>query len=236
MISVNSSPIILALDTNDLATAKSWVNATRASIDIYKVGLEFFLKFGRTGLAEIQGESGAEIFLDLKLHDIPNTVSSAVKSVSDLAPRFLTVHASGGAAMIAAAVAASPEISITAVTILTSLNEADLIDIGFKPGTNERAAQLAKLATDNGARAIVCSPLEIESVRKVIPNNVSIITPGIRPETNSLSDDQKRTMTPSAAIAAGANYLVIGRPITEQWKNGASAMSERAAQIRAEIK
>ena len=236
MIGANSSPIILALDTDDLEVAKSWVNATRASIDIYKVGLEFFLKFGRAGLAEIQSESGAEIFLDLKLHDIPNTVSSAVKSVSDLAPKFLTVHASGGGSMIAAAVAASKEISITAVTILTSLNEEDLIEIGFKSGTDERAAQLAKLATENGARAIVCSPLEIESIRKVIPKNVSIITPGIRPQTNSLSDDQKRTMTPSAAIAAGANYLVIGRPITEQWKIGPNAMSERAAQIRAEIK
>ena len=116
-----TSPIILALDTNDLTTAKSWVKATRESIDIYKVGLEFFLKFGRTGLTEIKAESNAEIFLDLKLHDIPNTVGAATSQVASLKPKFLTVHASGGSAMIKAAALKAPETKITAVTILTSL-------------------------------------------------------------------------------------------------------------------
>ncbi|MEN9698616.1 MAG: hypothetical protein RL448_571 [Actinomycetota bacterium] len=230
-----TSPIILALDTNDLTTAKSWVKATRESIDIYKVGLEFFLKFGRTGLTEIKAESNAEIFLDLKLHDIPNTVSSAVNSVADLKPKFLTIHASGGAAMISAAVASAGSIEITGVTILTSLAEGDLSEIGFQPDTKKRAMQLAKLATDNGAKAIVCSPLEIEVIRAVIPKDVSIITPGIRPKNLSNSDDQKRIMDPSSAIAAGANYLVIGRPITGLWSDGSEAMKKMAAEIRESI-
>ena len=230
-----SSPIILALDTNDLEIAKSWVKATRESIDIYKVGLEFFLKFGREGLKEIITESNAEIFLDLKLHDIPNTVASATKSVADLEPKFLTIHASGGAEMIKAASLAAPNVEITAVTILTSLSEVDLAEIGYQPDTKARAAQLAKLATDNGARAIVCSPLEIESIRSVIPKDVSIITPGIRPLSGSATDDQKRTMDPASAIKAGANYLVIGRPITGAWSQGAGAIKDRAAQIRSEI-
>lgn len=230
-----TSPIILALDTNDLDVAKAWVKATRDSIDIYKVGLEFFLKFGRSGLNEIKSESGAEIFLDLKLHDIPNTVASATKSVADLAPKFLTIHASGGGEMISAAVNAAPNIAITAVTILTSLSDADLNQIGFKSGTTDRAVQLAMLATKNGARAIVSSPLEIEGIRAVIPDDVSIITPGIRPLTGATADDQKRTMDPASAMQAGANYLVIGRPITSMWSEGAAAMSKRAAEIRSEI-
>lgn len=230
-----TSPIILALDTNDLSIAKSWVKATRDSIDIYKVGLEFFLKFGREGLIEIQSESQVEIFLDLKLHDIPNTVASAVKTVSDLKPRFLTIHAAGGPAMIEAAAKSAPDVAITAVTILTSLSEDDLTQIGFKSGTTDRAVQLAKLAVANGAKAIVCSPHEISEIRSVIPNSVSIITPGIRPKSDSISDDQKRTMDPKQAIELGANFLVIGRPITSMWSEGPDKMSQRAAQIKAEI-
>ena len=229
------SPIILAVDTDDFDNARSWVNATRDSIDIYKIGLEFFLKFGQEGLKSIRNESGAEIFLDLKLHDIPNTVGSATRAISGLRPKFLTVHASGGGAMIKAAAEAAPETSITAVTILTSLAFSDLEEIGFKSGTTESALNLARLAVKNGARSIVCSPLEISAIREVIPPEVEIITPGIRPLDEITSDDQKRTLDPKSAIAAGANYLVIGRPITNKWSEGAKAMNERAAQILHQI-
>ena len=121
-----TAPIILAVDTRDLDTAKRWVEATRESVSVYKLGLEFFLKFGREGVATIQRETDCEIFLDLKLHDIPNTVAGACSSVAELKPRFLTVHASGGAEMVSAAVGASPGTSITAVTVLTSLDTEEL--------------------------------------------------------------------------------------------------------------
>lgn len=208
------SPIILAMDTNDLDTAKKWIDITNGSIGVYKLGLEFFLKFGREGVASIQKETDCEIFLDLKLHDIPNTVGAASAQVAALKPKFLTVHASGGSAMVNAAVANAPDTDITAVTILTSLSQQDMAEIGFEGTPQSRAVELAKLAVTAGAKAIVCSPLEIEGIRAVVPASVSIITPGIRPSGSAGSDDQKRTMDPKSAIKAGANYLVIGRPIT----------------------
>lgn len=220
------SPIILAMDTNDLDTAKKWIEATNGSIGVYKLGLEFFLKFGPEGVASIQKETDCEIFLDLKLHDIPNTVGAATAQVSSLKPRFLTVHASGGSAMINAAVTNAPETEITAVTILTSLSQQDLTEIGFEGTPLSRAIELAKLAVAAGAKAIVCSPLEIEGIRAVVPESVSIITPGIRPIGSAGTDDQKRIMDPKSAIKTGANYLVIGRPIT-----GAADMAAAAKSI-----
>ena len=209
-----NSPIILAVDTNEIDIAKRWVSQTSEYVGLFKLGLEFYLRFGAEGIKEIQSHTDKRIFLDLKLHDIPNTVNGATKQVADLKPRFLTVHASGGKEMVKAAVTAAPEVEITAVTILTSLNQMELGEIGFSGSTLERATELAKLAVSAGARAIVCSPLEISAIRTVIPDEVAIITPGIRPLDQSKSDDQKRTMDPKSALAAGANYLVIGRPIT----------------------
>ena len=220
------SPIILAMDTNDLETAKQWIGKTNGSIGVYKLGLEFFLKFGREGVASIQRETDCEIFLDLKLHDIPNTVGAASAQVAALRPKFLTVHASGGSAMINAAVKNAPDTDITAVTILTSLSQQDMSDIGFEGSPQSRAVELAKLAVTAGAKAIVCSPLEIEGIRAAIPNEISIITPGIRPKGSAGSDDQKRVMDPKSAMTAGANYLVIGRPIT-----GAASISDAAKAI-----
>lgn len=220
------SPIILAVDTDDLEVAKKWVSATSASVGIYKLGLEFFFKFGREGIAAIQGETDSQIFLDLKLHDIPNTVGAAVSQVASLKPKFLTVHGSGGTAMVKAAVENAPDTDITAVTILTSLNQSDLKEIGFTGSAEDRAVELAKLAVAAGARAIVCSPLEISSIRSHLSDSISIITPGIRPRDKSNSDDQKRVMDPKSAIKAGANYLVIGRPIT-----GALDIDKAAAEI-----
>ena len=224
------SPIILALDTKDLDTAKSWIQATNSSINIYKFGLEFYLKFGAAGLKELANAGDFEIFLDLKLHDIPNTVSAAVSSVADLKPKFLTIHASGGASMINAASAAGPSISITAVTILTSLSDSDILEIGFANSAKDSAVTLAKLAVANGARSIVCSPFEASEIRKVVGEGIEIITPGVRPVGGDLGD-QKRVMTPKEAISAGANFIVIGRPITDLAKVSLDEMRKGSALI-----
>lgn len=227
---MTKSPIILALDTKDLDVAKSWISATNDSIDIYKVGLEFFLKFGAAGLKELRNSGDFEVFLDLKLHDIPNTVAGAVASVVDLNPKFLTIHASGGAEMIKAAADSGPEISITAVTILTSLTDSDVFEIGFSDDAKTSAIILAKLAAKNGARSIVCSPFEAAAIRAAVGDQIEIITPGVRPIGGDVGD-QKRIMTPEEAIEAGANYLVIGRPITDLARQSLSAMSSGAARI-----
>lgn len=224
------SPIILALDTKDLDTAKKWIETTNGSIDIYKFGLEFYLKFGAAGLKELSSAGDFDVFLDLKLHDIPNTVASSIKSVSDLAPKFLTVHASGGGAMIKAASEAGPDISITAVTILTSLSDSDLADVGFAKDTKSSANVLAKLAVLNGARSIVCSPFEASEIRVIVGNEIEIITPGVRPPGSDLGD-QKRVMTPKEAITAGANYIVVGRPITDLAKISLNEMRSGASSI-----
>lgn len=224
------SPIILALDTKDLDTAKKWIETTNGSIDIYKFGLEFYLKFGAAGLKELSSAGDFDVFLDLKLHDIPNTVASSIKSVFDLAPKFLTVHASGGGAMIKAASEAGPDISITAVTILTSLSDSDLADVGFAKDTKSSANVLAKLAVLNGARSIVCSPFEASEIRVIVGNEIEIITPGVRPPGSDLGD-QKRVMTPKEAITAGANYIVVGRPITDLAKISLDEMRSGASSI-----
>lgn len=229
------SPIILAVDTDSLETAKSWIEATRDCVDIYKFGLEFFLNFGAAGIHSLQQNFDIEVFLDLKLHDIPKTVSGATLAVSSLNPKFLTVHASGGSAMVSSAVTAVPHVDITAVTILTSLSEDELFRIGFANPALESAVALAELATSAGARAIVCSPLEISAIRIAVGSSVSIITPGVRPEGTAGSDDQMRTMTPKAALEEGADFVVIGRPITGEWNLGPSAMREAAIKIAEEL-
>ena len=232
---MSKAPIVLAVDTPELATAIEWVKATQDYISVYKLGLEFFLTFGSEGVKAIKGVTDSDIFLDLKLHDIPHTVSGAAKAVSHLAPRYLTVHASGGVAMIKAAVDASPKTHVTGVTILTSLSEEDVSDIGYRDTALESAVGLAKIAVAGGAGAIVCSPLEIVAIRAVIGASPIIITPGVRPAESAVVDDQVRTMTPHAAIAAGASLVVIGRPITQSWSLGASAMRDRAALIASEL-
>lgn len=222
------SPIILALDADEISKAADWINATKDSIDIYKVGLEFFLKFGASGIAELRKNGDFEIFLDLKLHDIPNTVANSVKSISQLKPKFLTVHASGGREMVTAAALADPSIAITAVTILTSLSDEELGELGFASNAEQSAVALAKIAVTAGAKAIVCSPFEAGAIRSAVGDGVTLITPGVRP-VGSAAGDQKRFMTPAQAIEAGANYLVIGRPITGQ--PSLDAMADAAAAI-----
>jgi orotidine-5'-phosphate decarboxylase len=229
------APIVLAVDTSDLEIAKRWVEATHESVSVYKLGLEFFLNFGQAGVKAIQDVTDSDIFLDLKLHDIPHTVAGAASAIGELAPRFLTVHSSGGREMVRAAVDAVPRTSITAVTILTSLSEEDLFEIGYANNALESAVALATLSVNAGAKAIVCSPLEISAIRAVVAPEIEIITPGVRPATNAPADDQKRVMTPRDAIAAGASLLVMGRPITSAWKDGAAAMTARARSIADEI-
>ena len=229
------APIVLAVDTPDLAIAVQWVKATQEYVSVYKLGLEFFLSFGSDGVAAIKDVTDSDIFLDLKLHDIPHTVRGAAQAVAHLSPRYLTVHASGGSAMIKAAVEVSPETHITGVTILTSLSEADVHTIGFRDTALDSAVGLAQLAVASGAGAIVCSPLEIAAIRSAVGVGPIIITPGVRPTDSADSDDQARTMTPKGAIDSGANLVVIGRPITQRWSLGAVAMRDRAAEISAEL-
>jgi orotidine-5'-phosphate decarboxylase len=232
---MSKAPIVLAIDTPNLETAIKWVKATQDHISVYKLGLEFFLTFGSDGVKAIQAETDSDIFLDLKLHDIPHTVSGAAKAIAHLAPKFLTVHASGGGAMVKAAVNVLPDTKVTGVTILTSLSEADVTEIGFKSSALQSAVDLSKVAVNAGATAIVCSPLEISAVRREVGASPIIITPGVRPLDMVGTDDQQRTMTPQDAITAGANLVVIGRPITQSWAQGAQAMKERAQEIGANL-
>jgi orotidine-5'-phosphate decarboxylase len=223
----DKSPIILALDVPDIDSACALIDATRNSISIYKLGLEFYLAHGRTGITKVQEcFPEIDIFLDLKLHDIPNTVAGAATSIVDLAPRFLTVHAAGGAAMVRAAVRALPATSITAVTVLTSLDQSELTTLGLPADPQGFALLLARRAIDAGATSIVCSPHEAALLRRELGSRVTIITPGVRP-LGSDKGDQSRVMTPRDAISQGADYVVIGRPITQ-----APVPAEAAAEIR----
>jgi orotidine-5'-phosphate decarboxylase len=224
------NPIILALDTDNLETASRWIEATNDQIKTYKVGLEFFLTFGESGISMLRNAGDFDLFLDLKLHDIPNTVGKSVSAIANISPRFLTVHASGGREMIVAAVTAAPHISITAVTILTSLSAKDLQDIGYAESPLDSAVNLSALAVTSGAKAIVSSPLEVAAIRERVGMEPIIITPGVRPLGSEIGD-QVRTMTPKEAIRAGANYLVIGRPITSLYPQGLDAMRKRAQEI-----
>ena len=211
----NSSQVILALDFKDMASTIEMIDLTKEPIAIYKLGLEFYLAHGKSGVKEILSRfSGIEIFLDLKLHDIPNTVAGACRSVADLNPKFLTVHASGGSKMISAASSSLPKVEITAVTILTSLGKEQMIAMGLNENIENLTLNLAKNAVNSGARAIVSSPQEVSLLRKHLGDKVTLITPGVRP-SGAERDDQERVMTSKRAIEAGADFVVIGRPITK---------------------
>ncbi len=209
-----SAPIAVALDGPNLETVVTWARSTGPFVSTMKIGLETYLRDGDQAVHSVREASGGrDVFLDLKLHDIPNTVAGAARSIAHLQPTYLTVHASGGAAMIAAAVEALPETKITAVTILTSLDEATLDSVGMRGPALDAACRLAELAVGAGARAIVCSPQEVAAIRGVVPAEIVLITPGVRPAGAALGD-QARVATPEQALADGADLLVIGRPIT----------------------
>jgi orotidine-5'-phosphate decarboxylase len=215
------SPIIVAIDTTDLAEVDSLIEATRNSVSVYKFGLEFYLKFGLETLQSLIRRFDIELFLDLKLHDIPNTVAGASRSIASLKPLFLTVHATGGAKMIRAAADALPETKIAAVTILTSLDDEEMKRIGFTGSLSQQVLALTELALNSGARAVVSSAREVSEIKRRFPSAITI-TPGIRPMGSS-QDDQARTMTPQEAIVAGSDYLVIGRPISASSNPGVAA-------------
>jgi orotidine-5'-phosphate decarboxylase len=232
---MTKAPIVLAVDTPDLSVAIEWVQATQDYVSVFKLGLEFFLTFGADGVQAIKDSTDNDIFLDLKLHDIPHTVAGAANTVSRLAPKYLTVHAAGGQAMVRAAVDALPQTLVTGVTVLTSLSDQEVDTLGFRSAALETAVGLAKVAVAAGAKAIVCSPLEIVAIRSAVGPHPVIITPGVRPSDSHAGDDQVRTMTPKAAIQAGANFVVIGRPITQSWAQGSDAMRDRAALIASDL-
>jgi len=226
---MTKAPIAVALDAPDLATAKLWAQAVAPHVAVVKVGLEVFLRDGHDAVHVAREASGCDIFLDLKLHDIPATVSGAARSVAALAPKYLTVHASGGPEMIRAAVEALPNTYVTAVTILTSLTQEQLTAMGWNGSAQDIVKRLAAQSVAAGARAIVCSPQEVAAVRAEVGPEPVLITPGVRP-AGSDAADQKRIATPEQALADGANLLVIGRPIT-----GAADIGLAAATIAASI-
>lgn len=214
MTAVTRAPVALALDGPDLATVAVWARAAGPHVSTMKVGLESYLRDGDKAVHVAREASGGrDVFLDLKLHDIPNTVAGAARSVAHLAPAYLTVHASGGAAMVRAAADALPGTRITAVTVLTSMSEDDLAAVGLLGPALDAARRLAVLAVGAGARAIVCSPQEVAAIRAEVPDDIVLITPGVRPAGAALGD-QQRVATPEQARADGADLLVIGRPIT----------------------
>lgn len=208
-------PIILALDTKDLTQAKQWIKASTDQIDHFKIGLEFYLQHGSDGILQLREISDFKLFLDLKLYDIPNTVKGAVESVAKLSPKFLTVHASGGAKMIEAASKALPNGSITAVTVLTSFSEDDFSTMGYKSSIAEITELWASTAVEAGATSLVCSPFEVSNLRNRFKEAI-LITPGVRAAGDDLAD-QARVMSAPDALSNGADLVVIGRSITSQW-------------------
>lgn len=206
-------PVWLAVDTTDVGTARALVRQCAPWLGGVKLGLEFFVAHGPDGVRSVMAESGLPLFLDLKLHDIPNTVERACAATAALSPALLTVHAGGGAAMVAAARAgAAPATRIIAVTVLTSLDDGDLAVMGVASRSGEQVARLAMLAREAGADGMVCSPHEATAARSGWAQGV-LVVPGVRPE-GADPGDQKRVMTPGQAMAAGASLIVVGRPIT----------------------
>ena len=228
--------ILVPLDTDDVAWAAKLAAQLKGYVGGVKLGKQFFTANGPFGVNKIACV-GHPIFMDLKFHDIPNTVASAVRSLHRLQPFMLNVHASGGGAMMKAAVAANKEAKETrplllGVTMLTSLSECDLKEIGVSSDSGQQVVRLAKLAQDCGLDGVVCSPLEITLLRKACGDEFKLVVPGVRPSWAS-SNDQKRFATPAEAITRGADYLVIGRPITaaDDPVNAAARIGEELAAL-----
>ncbi|MBB3692415.1 orotidine-5'-phosphate decarboxylase [Sphingomonas sp. BK580] len=208
-----SSRVYVALDTPDLARAQALAGKVRHHVGGIKLGLEFFCANGPAGVRALE-EVGLPVFLDLKLHDIPNTVAKAVQSLAPLAPAVLTVHAAGGRAMLEdAKAAAHPDTKVVAVTMLTSLDERDLADTGVAGSAHDHVLRLAELARAAGLDGIVCSGAEVRAARAAWWDGFFVV-PGVRP-ADGAAGDQKRVVTPRRAADDGASILVIGRPITQ---------------------
>jgi orotidine-5'-phosphate decarboxylase len=219
--------LIVALDLPSAAAARKMVAAVGDSAFCYKVGMQLYTAEGPQVVRDLIA-AGRRVFLDLKYHDIPNTVASAVTEAAGLGVSMLTVHASGGNTMLraatAAAAAVNPNLIVLAVTVLTSFSEKDLDEVGPHGGLRDQVLRLTKLALDSGCQGIVTSAREASVVRREFGNHFAIVTPGIRP-AGAAHADQSRVVTPAEAITAGASHIVVGRPITEAADPAAAAQS-----------
>lgn len=221
-----SSPIYVAIDTPDLERAKLIATKVKGHVGGIKLGLEFFSANGRAGIREM-ATLNLPIFLDLKLHDIPNTVAKAVQALRPLKPAILTVHAAGGRAMMEDAKAAAPEgTKVVAVTVLTSLDSDDLSSIGLARDPHEQVERLTLLAKEAGLDGVVCSGNEVRAAKKLWPKGFFVV-PGVRP-TDVTVADQKRVVTPRQALDSGASIIVVGRPITQAEHPGEAARAIEA--------
>ncbi len=220
--------LILALDVPTREAAAPILRQLRGQLRWVKIGLQMFTAYGPDYVREVAG-MGFNIFLDLKLHDIPNTVAKAVESLGPLPIQMLTLHTAGGGEMMRAAKAAqqktNPNLLLLGVTVLTSMDSAGLNEIGVAAASADQVARLGQLAADSGLRGLVCSPLEVQLLRSRLPTDVQLVTPGIRPASEAGSDDQKRVMTPADAARAGSSYIVVGRPILQAADRAAAARS-----------
>lgn len=212
---MDHNPILCAIDTPEIDRARSLVAAISGAVGGVKLGLEFFTAQGPAGIRQVTSNH-ANVFLDLKLHDIPNTVAGAVRAALALDPLLITLHCAGGPAMMRAAVEArgNRRTKLLGVTVLTSLDDGDLTATGQNGPIDAQVQRLALLAKSAGLDGVVCSPQEVAMLRQACGGNFLLVVPGIRPAGAAIGD-QKRVQTPRAAIEAGADYLVIGRPITE---------------------
>jgi len=214
----NGECIVIPLDVSDLESAERLVRGLQPIVGMFKIGKQLFTAAGPAAVELVRG-LGAEVFLDLKWHDIPNTVAAACRAAAELDVAMLNVHASGGAAMLDASrnaldkTVGSRRPKLLAVTVLTSLDAADLFSIGIHASSTEQVALLARLALGCGADGLICSPLEVSGLRREHGPAPTLVVPGVRPEWAAVND-QRRAATPAQAIAAGADYLVIGRPVT----------------------
>jgi orotidine-5'-phosphate decarboxylase len=219
--------LILVLDAPSPRDVAPVLRQLQGTVRWVKVGLEMFTACGPDAVREIAG-LGFNVFLDLKLHDIPNTVAKAVESAAKLPIGMLTLHTCGGREMMQWAVKAqqqhSPHLLLLGVTVLTSMSDAGLAETGVAGSPEQQVVRLGQLAADSGLRGLVCSPLEIAPLRAVLPVGISLVTPGIRPR-DAKADDQTRVMSPGEAARTGANFIVVGRPIFKATDPAAAARS-----------
>jgi len=232
-----SCDLILALDVPTREQAAPILRQLRGSLHWVKIGLQMFTAYGPDYVRSI-ADDGFNIFLDLKLHDIPNTVAKAIEALAPLPIGMLTIHTGGGREMMVAAKKAQedtkPDLTLLGVTVLTSFDTLGLREIGVSDTPDVQVARLARLAVDSGLRGLVCSPLEVKALRYNLnlPREVKLVTPGIRPSSDLGNDDQKRVMSPAEASAAGASYIVVGRPILKA-QDPATAARAILAELKA---
>jgi orotidine-5'-phosphate decarboxylase len=218
--------LILALDVPTREAAAPVLRQLRGELRWVKIGLQLFTAYGPDFVRDVAG-LGFNVFLDLKLHDIPNTVAKAVESLAPLPIRMLTLHTAGGGDMLRAARAAqqqhNPGLLLLGVTVLTSMDDAGLNEIGVSATAPDQVARLGRLAAASGLRGLVCSPQEVALLRRTLPADLQLVTPGIRPAGGAGADDQKRVMTPAEAARSGSTYIVVGRPILQAADPAAAA-------------